>query len=317
MVWPTDQTLDPTFLTPSVSQLHYTTTMLSKSIVAALFATGGLAASLSSPSRAGGLEHARSRIPKRRIIALTDIVAATREPDDIQSLIHVLATADVFQIDAIIATTGWNLESDPETPRIFELIDAYEKDLPNLMKRSGQTDFLADETNQFMGYWPSADYLRSVTAQGQTVRGMVGVGDGLTTNGSTLITAVVDRADPWNRPVWLSVWGGGNTLAQSLWDVGRTRLAHDVDEYVSKLRVYTVADQDRPFALGAGNTVGLNGSSHPWIRKTFGSKGFFIWSDVAWLTLGDLTREQLVAVRLRRSGPRGIGLTLPDLSVHR
>lgn len=40
---------------------------------------------------------------------------------------------------------------------------------PKLMKRSGQKDFLALETEdkqQYIGYWPSADYLKSRAVMG-------------------------------------------------------------------------------------------------------------------------------------------------------
>jgi hypothetical protein len=39
------------------------------------------------------------------------------------------------------------------------VIDAYEKDLPNLLKRSNQTGFAQDNEHQEIGYWPSAQYL--------------------------------------------------------------------------------------------------------------------------------------------------------------
>jgi hypothetical protein len=63
---------------------------------------------------------------------------------------------------------------------------------------------------------------------------------------------VVDRDVP--RPVWILVWGGPNTLAQALWKVGATRTPEALDQFVSKLRVYTISDQD---------------DSGPWLRKTF------------------------------------------------
>jgi hypothetical protein len=46
------------------------------------------------------------------------------------------------------------------------VIDAYEKDLPNLLNRSNQTGFAQDNCNQEIGYWPSAKYLREFRTQG-------------------------------------------------------------------------------------------------------------------------------------------------------
>jgi hypothetical protein len=62
----------------------------------------------------------------------------------------------------------------------------------------------------------------------------------------------VERDEP--RPLWVTVWGGPNVLAQALWKVRETRSAEELSRLVAKLRVYTISDQD---------------NSGPWIRKTF------------------------------------------------
>ncbi|MEZ5020973.1 MAG: hypothetical protein R2756_12825 [Bacteroidales bacterium] len=54
---------------------------------------------------------------------------------------------------------------------IHDAIDAYEKDLPNLLKRSGQEQFATDESKQYLGYWPSLEYLRERTMTGSKHRG--------------------------------------------------------------------------------------------------------------------------------------------------
>jgi len=81
---------------------------------------------------------------------------------------------------------------------------------------------------------------------------MAGVGKGKDSDGSETIISIVDRQD--DRPVWISIWGGANCLAQALWKVQKTRDAAGVAKFVSKLRVYTISDQD---------------DSGPWIRATF------------------------------------------------
>ena len=50
------------------------------------------------------------------------------------------------------------------------------------------------------------------------------------------------------------MWGGANTLAQALWHVRATRPAADLERIVSKLRVYTISDQD---------------DAGPWLRREF------------------------------------------------
>jgi hypothetical protein len=81
---------------------------------------------------------------------------------------------------------------------------------------------------------------------------MHAVGEGMDSAGSELLIDAVDRDDP--RPIWVTVWGGPNVLAQALWKVRATRPAQELEKFVAKLRVYTISDQD---------------DSGPWIRKTF------------------------------------------------
>lgn len=83
---------------------------------------------------------------------------------------------------------------------------------------------------------------------------MSAVGPGMDSPGSERIIEVVDRDDP--RPVWVTVWGGPNCLAQALWKVRATRSPDDLAQFVAKLRVYTISDQD---------------DSGPWLRRTFPS----------------------------------------------
>lgn len=81
-------------------------------------------------------------------------------------------------------------------------LDAYAHVRPNLLQHAP-------------GY-PTAESLRAVTAIGQPRYGLATVGEGQSTPGSRLLLAAADKADP--RPLWVSVWGGANTLAQALWD---------------------------------------------------------------------------------------------------
>jgi len=89
---------------------------------------------------------------------------------------------------------------------------------------------------------------------GRPEYGMSGVAAQKDTDASRLIIEAVDRADP--RPVWLTLWGGATDLAQALWTVRATRSADAVASFVSKLRVYSISDQD---------------DAGPWIRATFPS----------------------------------------------
>ena len=71
---------------------------------------------------------------------------------------------------------------------------------------------------------------------------MTGVGDGMDSEGSDWIISELEKDD--DRPLWISVWGGVNTLAQSLHKIKNTKSIKDAKKLISKLRVYTISDQD-------------------------------------------------------------------------
>ena len=189
---------------------------------------------------------------------------------------RLLVHADLFEIEGIIFTTGWSLDSTRNDfiNLIYSEIDAYEKDLPNLMKRSGQTDFLKNESGQKIGYWPTPEYLREHTMFGSKNRGFRFIGENNDSPGSDLIIQLADEKD--NRPLWITVWGGGNTLAQAIWRVQQSQSSEELKTLLHKLRVYTITDQDRDqrtdFAI----------SSHQWMRREFEKDLFFIWDECAW-----------------------------------
>jgi hypothetical protein len=45
---------------------------------------------------------------KPRIVVLTDIAPGDIEPDDMESMIRLMAHADLFEIEALITSGGWN-----------------------------------------------------------------------------------------------------------------------------------------------------------------------------------------------------------------
>lgn len=215
---------------------------------------------------------------KPRIVVLTDISPNDVEPDDMESMIRLLVHADLFEIEGLVATTGWsNSGGNADWMRlIHDAIDAYEEDLPNLRKRSGQEGHKADETRQWIGYWPSPDYLRSRTMLGSQVRGMEHIGAGNDSPGSDFIIEMADQAD--DRPVWILVWGGANTLAQSIWRIRENQTDAQLQNFLDEIRTYTITDQDRSYRDGTPYDV----SSHQWMRREFKKDLFFIWDECAW-----------------------------------
>jgi hypothetical protein len=46
------------------------------------------------------------------------------------------------------------------------------------------------------------------------------------------------------RPVWVCVWGGPREVAQAIWRVQTTRSPADLEQFLSKLRIYLIGKQD-------------------------------------------------------------------------
>ncbi len=172
---------------------------------------------------------------KVRLFVLTDI---ENEPDDAQSMVRLLAYANNFDIEGLVATTSMHLPNRTAAARIRTIVDAYGGVRDNLEKHEAG--------------WPTAERLRSVINEGLPLLGMQAVGDGKDSPGSAALIAAADRDDA--RPLWVTVWGGPNVLAQALHKVRATRSKQALAKFVARLRVYTISDQD---------------DSGPWIRKNF------------------------------------------------
>ena len=162
---------------------------------------------------------------KQRVFVLTDI---SNEPDDEESMVRFLVYANEYDVEGLVATTSTHLRQRTREDLIRRQIDAYGQIRDNLAKHAEG--------------FPTTGQLLKVTATGQPSYGMEAVGEGKSTAGSKLLLAAADKDD--ERPLWVSVWGGANTLAQALWDARRDRSDDDLAKLVAKLRVYTISDQD-------------------------------------------------------------------------
>ena len=224
---------------------------------------------------------------KPRVVVLTDIAPGNIEPDDMESMVRLMVYADQLEIEALITTIGWNCDPYPAewADSLQRVIDAYEKDVARLMKRSGQDGFISlkeEQTKQTIGYWPSPEYLRSRVAMGSQHAGIGRIGKDNDTAGSELIIKLVDEDDP--RPLWVACWGGGNTLAQAIWKVKQERSEEALKKFLHKLRVFTITDQDMVYAMRMNRAY----SSHQWMRKEFAEDLLFIWDESAWLSQNEL-----------------------------
>jgi hypothetical protein len=176
---------------------------------------------------------AASLAAQQRAVIISDI---GNEPDDQMSLVRLLLYSNEIEIEALIAgTSTWQKSIvHPETMRA--LIKAYGEARPNLLLHAKG--------------WPTAEDLDARVFTGQRGYGMAAMGD--ESEGADAIIRAADRDDP--RPLWISIWGGANTLAQALIHVRSTRNATELAKFVAKLRVDSISDQD---------------DAGPWLRREF------------------------------------------------
>jgi len=172
---------------------------------------------------------------KPRLLVLTDI---GNEPDDQMSMVRLMLYSNELDIEALVATTStW--QRDRVRPDMIEkVVAAYGEVQPNLRKHADG--------------WPEAAKLKALISSGQPAFGMAAVSPNKLSAGAKAILAAADREDP--RPLWITVWGGANTLAQALVTARRTRTPQQLAALIAKLRVYSISDQD---------------DAGPWIRREF------------------------------------------------
>jgi len=149
-----------------------------------------------------------------RVIVSTDIGGT--DPDDFQSMVHLLVYADSFDIEGLISSSGIGPGRKKD---ILDVIDCYERDYDNLRKYSDQ--------------YPAPDALRALTKQGETAFApYAGVQNA--TEGSDLVVKCARRDDP--RPLYILGWGGIEDVAQAL---------HDAPDILPKLRMYWVGGPNK------------------------------------------------------------------------
>lgn len=175
--------------------------------------------SCQSASRSKKVEQPSSNPLAHRVIVSSDIGGT--DPDDFQSMVHLLLYADTLDIEGLI--------SSPYGPghkkHILQVIDQYEKDYPSLRSYSDN--------------YPPADSLRAITKQGETA--IVGYrGYGEPSEGSNWLIDCARRPDP--RPLYVLVWGGLEDVAQAL---------HDAPDILPKLRVYWIGGPNKKWSPDA------------------------------------------------------------------
>ncbi len=186
---------------------------------------------------------------KPRILVSTDIGGT--DPDDNQSMTHLLMYSDRFLIEGLVSSPSYGKGSKQE---ILRMIGLYEKDLPKLKQHQNH---LADP-----------DYLRSITKQGNYGSAPY---KGYTTasEGSNWIVHCAMKQS--NEPLWLLVWGGLEDVAQAL---------HDAPQIQNKIRVYWIGGPNKKWSANSYAYIVEHFPSLWFIEVNSSYYGFFSTSNI-------------------------------------
>jgi hypothetical protein len=229
---------------------------------------------------------------KHRLIVLSDIEA---DPDDTQSFVRLLLYSNDIDIKGLIATTSCWQKTRVCPESIIKIIKAYGKVQPNLLKH--------DQS------FPGEEALLATVKQGIPKYGMLGVGDGNDSQGSDWIIKILEEND--ERPLYIAVWGGSNTLAQALYKIEKTKSKAEAKRLISKLRVYTISDQD---------------DSGIWIRNKFQDLFYIVssgddYGSATWIAINSyiqgINNETISNKWLEKNIQQGhgsLGACYPDVS---
>ncbi|KAI1472629.1 DUF1593-domain-containing protein [Daldinia caldariorum] len=167
---------------------------------------------------------------------MTDIL---NEPDDSMSLVRYLLYSNEFDTRGICATTSWWLQNATHPEEIRKIINAYGEVVDNLNQH----------VNPDSPY-DSAEKLLSLVTSGPSVYGRTALSEPLSEGAKRIILALQES----QKPLFITGWGGTNTLAQALLHINNTMSPSEAAGLRSRIRLYTISDQD---------------DTGPWIRAHF------------------------------------------------
>lgn len=204
-----------------------------------------------------------------RMIVSSDIGGS--DPDDHQSLIHVLMYADLFDVEGLVS-------SPPQAGRvahILEVIDVYEKDYPRLSRNSAT--------------YPTPDALRRVARQG-AVDPAPEAGYSDATEGSSWIIERARAKD--ERPLYVLVWGAITDVAQAV---------HDAPEIKTKLRVYSIGSWNTAQDRHARQYLFDHHTDLWWIESDSSFRGMYVGGNQE----GDLSNQTFLSTHVAGHGALG------------
>ena len=182
-----------------------------------------------------------------RVLVSTDLGG---DPDDMQSLIHLLHYSDILRLEGILSTAGPG--STPRAENIREWVQRVDLDF---LRARGYPALMAEQA------------VLDVVRQGAAAARAPGP-DG-TTDASRLLIERAHAPDPdgLERPLWVLCWGSLTDLAQAL---------HDDPTIAPKIRVY---------AIGSTNTT-----NDPVSRDFIYAGMAAQWPELWWIENGRLPR---------------------------
>ena len=185
---------------------------------------------------------------KFRVLISTDIGGT--DPDDNQSMAHLLMYSDMFQLEGLVSSPSFGSGSKEE---ILRMIGIYEKDYPTLKKHNPML--------------MSPNELRGLCKQGR--RGLMPFkGYAESTEGSQWI--IQQARKPSNQPLWILVWGTLEDVAQAL---------HDAPDIVSKIRVYWIGGPNKKWGVNSYAYIVSNFPELWMIENNASYRGFITDND--------------------------------------
>ena len=174
---------------------------------------------------------------KPRVLISTDIGGT--DPDDNQSMIHLMMYSDMFQLEGLISSPSFGNGSKEE---ILRMIDLYAQDYRKLKKHRSAEGRLQGKNKQLM----SPKDLRKLCKQGR--RGLMGYkGYAEPTEGSEWI--IQQARKKCSQPLWVLVWGSLEDVAQAL---------HDAPDIAQKIRVYWIGGPNKKWGANSYAYIAKN-----------------------------------------------------------
>ena len=190
-----------------------------------------------------GAASGTSSTGRQRIVVSTDIGGT--DPDDNQSMVHLMMYSDKFDIEGIISSPSFGEGSKEE---LLRMVGLYEQDYPALARHNG--------------HLVAPDSLRKLCKQGRHGL-MPHRGYSEPTEGSEWIVSCARRAS--DRPLWVLVWGTLEDVAQAL---------HDAPDIAPKIRVYFIGGPNKKWGVNSYAYIAENFPDLWFIENNASYRGF-------------------------------------------